>query len=240
VACRDVRGVTRFGEPNHGNGDTLAGKWRRAQNGRFELASAAGKRRRRKEGLMRAKVTTVIPAMMLAAAAIFLASIPAISSPKRGQIAPSYTEQRMNELYQVMTTNVSHIYEPVSEIERWQANVAMWHLVLQNLNDPQNMNISLLKDRFQLMQTNVFHITQNAERDRWDDNVELWQLYMARLQNPTMPLSMAQFNETLGEMDANVCCIAEPGEHERWQANHDMWQLMVARMANQAIARPVE
>lgn len=183
---------------------------------------------------MRARIPTVIAAISLAAAGIILASTPAKSSPK--QVTPSYTEQKMNEMYQVMTTNVSQIYGPVSEIERWQSNVAMWRLVMDHLNDPQSTNMSLLKDRFQLMQANVFHIMQNAERERWDDNVQLWQLYIARMENPTI-LSMAQFNAALGEMDANVCCIAEPGEHERWQANHDMWQLMVARMANQAIMR---
>lgn len=159
-------------------------------------------------------------------------SVLAVASTARPQFVPGYAEHRMYETFQVMKNNVGQISEPVSEKEHWQANVAMWQIVLNHLKDSQNTNTKLLKDSLQLMEDNVNRITEPSERERWDDNVELWHLMITRLDDPTIvSLGLAQVHHALGEMDANVCCIAETHEH-------DLWQLLVARWANQAMPIP--
>jgi hypothetical protein len=157
--------------------------------------------------------------------------------PARAQFIPGLAEQRTQETFQVMQKNVAQISEPVSEKERWQANVSMWRTVLEHLNDTQNTNTKLLKDTLQIMEGNVSHITQASERERWDDNLQLWRRLIARYDDPRI-IGLAEVDHALGEMDANVCCIAEPHEHERWQANHDLWQLLIARWANEAMPKP--
>jgi hypothetical protein len=168
----------------------------------------------------------------LALAFAFAAVAPALA-----QFNPGYAEQRMSQLFEVMGKNVDQIREPMGEMERWRANIAMWRTVLDHLEDPQNTNMNMLKYTFGVMQTNVNRITQPSERERWDDNVRLWQLTIAYLDNGKS-VSLGQFSAALGEMDANVCCIANTSERARWQANHDLWQLLAARIANQTAAKP--
>jgi hypothetical protein len=161
------------------------------------------------------------------------------ASPAQSQVLPSFTEQRMNQTFQVMKNNVAMIKEPSTERERWHANVAMWQTLLDHLNDPQNTNTKELSDTFRIMRANIYDIGVSSERDRWDDNVQLWRLMIARLEDPTIQ-SMTQFDYALGDMDANVCCILEKGEHGRWQANHDLWQLLVVRLGNRPLLKSVD
>jgi hypothetical protein len=156
--------------------------------------------------------------------------------PVQSQFFPGYAEQQMNQEFQVMKNNVALINEPVTERERWQANVAMWQSLMDHLNDPQNANTRHMADIFRLMRANIYDIGVSDERDRWDDNVQLWRLMLARLEDPTIH-SVTQFDYALGDMDTNVSKILERGEHERWQANQDLWQLLVARLGNRPLQK---
>jgi len=156
------------------------------------------------------------------------------AKPANAQFVPDFGEHHMDQIFTVMKGNVRQIYEPVSEQDRWDANVAMWQAILTHLNDQPNIDMKLMDQTLRQIQSNVFHIMQPAERERWDANVRMWQLMVAHLNDPAN-FSPLEFRSVLGVMNTNIHEIEEPGERERWQANYDLWQMLVARVSNQMI-----
>jgi len=156
------------------------------------------------------------------------------------QVAPPATANTKT-LLERMQSNVSRI-GPAAEKERWNANIAMWQVLVAKPGKLSASDVSALQTSLETIRTNVATIVRPAEKERWQANVRLWQMFLrgerAMMGPPggagsccTQPMmnmpGRPGVDAAFGRMTLNVAKIPDSAEKDRWQANCDLWEAVL-------------
>ena len=127
-------------------------------------------------------------------------------------------------VFAIMQKNVSNIKQPL-ERERWDANVAMWQVVLNTNGKLTTGELDLLKSSLEKIKTNAVKIMPAGEEQRWIANIALWQAYIDGNRPPNTKNDVAF--KTFEKMKMNVDRLNDSQEKRRWEANIDLWQVQL-------------
>ena len=127
-------------------------------------------------------------------------------------------------VFSIMQKNVANIKQPL-ERERWDANVAMWQVVLSTSGKLTPGELDLLKTSLERIKSNAVKIMPAGEEQRWIANIALWQAYVEGNRPPNAKNEVVY--RTFEKMKDNVSRLNDSQEKRRWEANIDLWQVQL-------------
>lgn len=152
----------------------------------------------------------------------FCLSLLAVVAPLR--LAPAQPIPSMQAVFDSLRENVVAIAS-AAEKERWDANLALWRLLLDQSGAVANIDTVEAQRNIEAMKANLGGITLPEEKERWQSNLGLWQIRLAR--SGTLPRSdLDKVTALLYRMNANLGRITRADELARWKANYVLWKLL--------------